>query len=878
VDWDPDRYTKEVLEPARRAGNVPPADLYTRYWLPAGISDEKAFTARVDEVLGFWRTLKSRRTYARLADTLLAKHAELSRGGGLTLQKFRDLQADAHRAQAARLASLAEDEAGTTTVVGPLGVAKLRAALSGTVSDAEVRAALLKAGVRVVDVIPEMPATPHPKTRDLAQLVQQLDLQLSPQAVFPDLAAVGFRVLPAFRLADGRQLNDAALSEARRLLDPRPYSDPTKTPTETILAILGAAARDPAELNLLLLSEICERLRHLADSNFPQKAIANLARSLGLGEEEAAIIAAAMLARNSAGAVRQQVDEELASGRLRLAQRLVASLPGDDPLRQSVAERDAEVTALTRQAEEELAAGRPEQAARLLAEALGMASDDSQLAGRLAALPPPPPRGAAARVSGNQVLITWEASPTAAGQLNYQVVRNEGRPPAAPTEGTVVATQTERLDTADAKAPPGAALFYSVFATRGGSTWSAPAPTRSVVFAPEVTEISVETGPSSVTLSWRAHPAADTVMAVRAEGRAPQGPQDGTVVEASLFGLTDTGLRTGTECFYWIASSYRTSTGQRRTSAGVVVPAVPMPAPEPVTRLEVRAKADGAGLVAVWVPPRYGEVRLVLARKLPKSPLGSSLAPEEVAELRQVPGIPRRGADGRDTLDLSLPPGRHYLVALTAGARAVVLGDSAEVGLAEPVRELSALRLLDTVRLSWIWPAGATDAVVRWPGGGHSCSRRVYEDEGGVTISVGQAETVIEVIAVYSHPEGELTAPAARKTVPGRAVSLNYRMHRTSRLHPRQRLVEIAAEQPMTLPALVVVWATGPYAPEDATEGEALARVEPQPVTPDQPVRVAVEAPKGRGWLACFVDPGSSPGAASGVLLFPPPVEEMRFR
>ena len=101
-----------------------------------------------------------------------------------------------------------------------------------------------------------------------------------------------------------------------------------------------------------------------------QRAIAAQARELGLEEEEAGLIAAAMLARDTVGAVRQQAEEELAGGRLRSAQRLMASLPADDPLRQSIAARDAEVTALARRADQELAAGRREQAARLLYEAI----------------------------------------------------------------------------------------------------------------------------------------------------------------------------------------------------------------------------------------------------------------------------------------------------------------------------------------------------------------------------------------------------------------------------------------------------------------------------------------------------------------------------
>ncbi len=879
MSWDPEKYRLEVLEPARRAGNVPPPDLYVRYGLPRHISDQKAFTEQVGAVVAYWQTLKSRRTYARLAETLLAKHAELERAGRLTLHKFGELQADAHREHTEQLARLAQDEAGRATHVGPVAVARLRGVLRGTVTEAEVREALGTAGVRVVDQLPDLPARPHDKAADLVQQVQMVGLRLSPEAVFGGARLSGFQVLGGFRLASGERLTAEAISDARRQVDARPHSDPAKTPTENILAILRGAARDPADLNALLLSEITERLRDFADGDFPQRAIAGQARGLGLNEEEAGLIAAAMLARNTVGAVRQQVEEELAGNRLRSAQRLVASLPPDDPLRQSVGARDAEVTALIRSADQELAAGRPEQAARLLQEAIALACDDPQLAERQAAVAPPPPRRAAARVNGDHVLITWEASPALAGHVHYRVMRNEGHAPASPAEGTAVATQTERHHVADAEAPPGAALFYSVFAARGGNAWSSPAVTQSVVFTPDVSGVSVETSESTVVLSWRVNPATDTVLAVRTASRPPQGLEDGTAVEASLAGLTDTGLRTGTEYFYRIVASYRTPAGQRRSSAGIVVPAMPLPPPEAVSHLDVRASGqDSAGLVAAWVPPRYGQVRLALSDKPPRWPAGTRLTTEEVAGLRQVSGVPRRGADGHDLLELNLPAGRHYLIALTAAGRAVVVGDSAEIGLAEPVGELSALRMRDVVRLSWVWPGDATDAVVRWPGGEHRCSRRVYEDEGGVTVNVGPAETLVEVRAVYSHPGGELTAPGVQASVPGRGITLNYRIHRVSRMHPRQRVVEVAAEQPAMLPPLVVVRATGPYAPDDPGEGEALARIERQPIQPGQPVRVTVELPRGPAWLACFIDPGSSSADDRGALLFPPPAEEMRIR
>ena len=878
MHWDPEQYRLEVLEPAGRAGNVPPANLYIRYGLPGDISDPQAFAKRISEVLAYWQALKSKRAYVRLAETLIAKHAELERAGRLSPAKFVELQAHVRREQTERLTALADTEAGAATHVGPATVARLVGALGGSVTEAEVTGALRKAGVRVVEKFPDLPVPPHPKAADLARNGELLGLRLSTQVVFGDAIFAGFHVLGGFRLADGRLLGEAAVAEALRQVDALPHTDPAKAPKENILAILRGAARNPSELNALLLSEITERLRHFADSGFVQRTIAVQARDLGLDEDEAGLVAAALLTRNTVTAIRQQVEEELAVGRLRSAQRLVASLPADDALRQTVAERDAKVAMLARRADQELAADRSEQAARLLYEAKTMASDDVDLTERLAALPPPPPRDASARVSGDQVLVSWEASPALAGRVHYRVMRGDGRAPASVAEGTAVVMQTEQHHIADAGAPPGIALFYAVFAARGGGSWSKAVVTQSLIFTPEVTEISVDTGETSIALSWRVHPGTDTVIAVRAEGHPPLGHQDGTAVEASLSGLSDVGLRTGTEYFYRIAASYPTPTGQRQSSTGIIVSAMPAPAPEAVARLEVRALDGSTAMVAAWAPPRHGQVRLVLSDKPPTWPPGTRVTPGDVAGLRKVPGAPRRGADARDFLELIPPSGRHYLIALTAGGRDVVVGDSAEIGLAEPIRELSAFRMHDTVRLSWVWPDDATDALVLWSGREHRCSRRVYDDEGGLTLSIGQAETRIEVRTVYSHPGGEFTAPGVQTTVSGRRFALNYRIRRPGRLRPRQRVIEIATEQPTMLPALVVVRSTGRYAPDDPAEGEAIARIEPQSISPGQPVTVTVDLPKGPAWLACFVDPGRAEVAGHQVSLFPPPDEEMRIR
>ncbi len=86
-------------------------------------------------------------------------------------------------------------------------------------------------------------------------------------------------------------------------------------------------------------------------------------------------------------------------------------------------------------------------------------------------------------------------------------------------------------------------------------------------------------------------------------------------------------------------------------------------------------------------------------------------------------------------------------------------------------------------------------------------------------------------------------------------------------------------EQPDRLSgALVVVRSTGRYAPETRPRARSWPASSRSRSRPGQPVRVPVESPKGPAWLACFVDPGAPATDAAGVLLFPPPAEEMRIR
>ena len=892
MTWDREHYRLTVLDRARQAGNVPPADLYERYGLSKDMSDPAAFAAQVADVLAYWRQLAVGRIYSRLAEALITAHRNLEQTGPLTLATFAGHNERARRELLARLARLADAEAGAATHVGPSTVMRLCDALSCSVTEAEATEALSTAGVRVVEVFPELPAVPHPRLADLVQEVRKLGRRLSAEVVFGDAVRRGFRVLDGFRLADGRQLDEAALGDARDRAAVQPFADPATGTTRNVLAALSNAARTPGDLDALLLSEVVEWLRRFAGQGFVQRAIAGQARELGLAEDEAGLVAAALLAAGTVDAVRQQVEERLAAAMLRTAQRLAAGLPAEDPLRERIAGAEAEVSELGHRADQELAGGRRELAATLLAEALRIASDDGDLAERLAALAPPAPRNGAARLDGDRVLVTWEPSPARAGRLRYRVRRGRDRAPLSPADGAAVAIQAGRYDVTDAEAPLGDQIIYSIFADRGGETCSPPAVTPSLVFAPDVTNISVAAAETSVAVSWQAHPGSEGIRVERGDGHPPR-PGTGAAVGASLGGFTDVGLCTGTEYFYRIAAWYRAPDGQRRESGGVVVSAMPAPEPDPVTDLQVTA-LEGADPVvsAVWTPPRHGRVSLIVSDEPAAWARGARIRPEEVATLSAAPGVTRREADGRDRLIVELTFGQHYLLPLTSAGSVTVVGDPAEVSLAQPVHDLSALRLHDDVRLGWVWPRDATDAVVHWPGGKHQCSRRVYEDEGGVTVTVGRAETEIDVRAIYQRPGGVLPSRPARIRVPGRGVAVSYRIRSASRMRPRRRTIEFVPECATRLPAVVVVRSTGPYLPGDPAEGETVARVPPQLIAPDRPATITVELSRGPAWLACFVDPdgpgdpdnhdGPSspdpPDTGPPVLLFHPPDEEMRIR
>jgi hypothetical protein len=888
VAWDRTAYRRTVLDPARQAGNVLPASPYQRYGLAADASDATVVAEQIDRVVAYWQELKSGdRVLGPLAARLLSAHDQLIQDGPLTASRLAGLAAQNHQQQRERLAELAAAVANERTHAGPDTVAKLIKALGGSLTQAEVEAALRQANVVVVDAFPVLP-TADPQLKSLMEHVDQLGQKLSAELVFGDDVHRGFRVLHGFQLVDGRRLDAGRVERAVKDADALPYSDRANW-TQKALRIMRTAASQPGRIDELLLSEVVERLRRFTRHGLSgQRSIATHAIGLGLDPTEAGLLAAALQAEDPIAVVRQQAEEQLKAHRLREAQRVAARLPASDPLWARINEVDAAVTQLSQAAITDRDRGKTETAAEQLARALSLAADDETLAGQLAALPPPAPGLATAQPEGQQVLITWTASPARTGQVRYRVVRRLDRAPVSATDGTPVVIQASECGAADPAPPAGADLYYSVFADRGAEVYSPAAPAAPLRFAPDVAGIEVAEADTAITISWlQPPPATESVDVIRWEQRPGRDDDEssdagtGTAVPAGLTGFTDHGLVTGTEYRYRITAVYRAADGALRRSGGIVVPAVPTPEPTAVTDLtwEVLAEQgdEPAARVALsWTPPRHGQVRLVRAAHSPGWPAGARVHPDHSA-LTDIRGQPRPDGHGRAILPARLPSGRHFVTPLTESGRIVVAGCTTEIMLMAPARCPKATRRANDVKLSWVWPDDATDVVIRHPGGETKCSRRAYYEEGGCEVPAGRGEVTLEIIAVYDGASGRMTAPPALVPVPGRPVHVPYSIRKRP-LHRTRRVIEISAEEPVQLPPLTIVQTTGRYPPASPAEGERVGEATGQRAGPGQGAQITVTLPhRNSGWLACFIDPQRHDPDADVVVLIQPPPDQMRI-
>jgi hypothetical protein len=884
-----DTYRDTVLDAARRAGNVPPADLFTRYDIdPKQVRGQDEFAAKAAAVVKFWRSLKQQRKYQQLATAMLAADTDLNRRKKLTLEEFTKQRAENQGRAKAKLTDRIAAVTGSTSCITLSGLHRIMATLDGAFGEPAVRAALAEKGVTVIEPPWDLPAGPPIQTaRSLSTPLTALGAQLSPDIVFGvEAVRTGFRLKDGFRLVtDGRTVTLTELHSLRERHS-RSKHDERKTAVDTVLNVLITAAEQHDALHRLFLWEVVERLRPDTEAGLPVQAAVDSAVELGLDADEAMQLAVTL----AAGAPRtprtddtaQQIAQALNAGELTEARSLLADAPPGEctEVRAELEARLGHIADLRRRAEG-LLPNDPENAAALLAEALTLVTDDDGLRARLAAIPPPPPAGVTVGIDDRAgwVSIRWAPSPARTPDIRYRVVRTDNAAAVTSSDGSLVA-ETSSNEASDGIPPAAVPFRYTVFASRGGDTWSVGVAAPPVEWLAAVTDVELRTMERSVVGSWQAHPD----MAAVAVTRRTQGADEWIPVPTQgISTFTDGGVRTGVTYEYDIAAVYRTIDGRERRSDSVRVLATPTAPPAPVEELTWAAGERYGSIVLdlAWRPPAAGTVEIRMSQRPMELDVGSVVPRSVAAAIGQpVAGAVSTDAQGRAHLTCPPPNGRVVLTAVTVAGELATIGANTTVSLVDPVSDLKVRRHGDVVRLFWTWPPGATKARVAWwstatgsstvPHGEFDTTLQQHIASGGVTFPIRPGAVTVSVCTVAGHRGEDGVSQAVTATIGGERTRVVYAVVASGLPGRRRHDIVLTSEQSCRLPGIIVVHRKDGVLPLRPDSGATIATLPPRELAAGQRVSVQLgRQVRPLSGLACFLDPSSS--SADEVTLVPAP-------
>ncbi len=837
-EFDTGGYRRNVLDPARKRGNIPPLDLLTRYAVALELEhDPTAFEAHVARVEKYWRSIRQQKLYRKLAEALLAAHTELEVAGKISFAHFMQRKRDEQDQAQARLQTLVDEIAATTPAVLRSTLTWIYDDCGGILSEETIQNAFAARRVTVLDQEWTLPRRPTVAYSDLAGHLRTLGFRLATEAVFDtDAVRGGFRLRYGFELLSGGRVTSELLDEKSTSLAQRPH-DERSAALGSVLTMLRSVAERPGELSALLTWQLIDVLQPQVSAGLPIRSISSSAVKLGLDEAEAPGLVLALTQRSSN-----------ATG--------------------------SRVASLVRDADAAQQAGATEEAAGLLTAALAMTSvGDDHLKARLAALAPPPPVRVLATPKDGNVRLEWAPSPARTAGIRYRVVRHTGGPAGAPAAGHLIA-ETPDPSATDCEPIFGERLYYTVFATRGADVWSAGTSADEVLILPEVADCELQAQVTSVLGSWRVAPGTVDVLATRAEGTSELSNADMRRIPASLAGFADLDAHPGTSYYYRIRAVYVSGAGERWVTPGIGVWATPEAPLDVVDDLaaEIMPGADVEAMLS-WQAVETGTVTIYRSGRPPQWPLGTSVMLAELAGYgRPVPGQPALGAEGRTQLRVRPRNGRNYFCAISVGVSRAMIGPAVSVPVMRPVTALRAARHDGKLRLDWRWAEDCQTCQVQWrteddphpavPSA--ECGRRRFDDDGGFEIDIGPQAGIVSVRSIYRDADGEIASAPVEEKVPGRHVTVRYVFRgRQTRWTPwrRTRLV-LTADQAVLLPSLIVVHSLQRVMPLRPEQGTPILRLPEASLSPTTPLSVRVPAPPRRGpdWLTCFFEDNSGEG------------------
>jgi hypothetical protein len=863
-----DDYKREVLDPAKAAGDQPPEDLRVRYRLGEPLRPAEV-AASVKQVRQCWRRARGQLKYRKLIDRLEAEHPELvpvfsaaERGdlGPLT-ERLRGAQArSAKRLSEARARLL--DAAGAVRMLAPADLTAI--AKSGGVAPADLARLAQGEGIEVREPDPLPLAPPYAGYARAREALDVLGHRHLADFVHdrPEGGAG-----PPLRVLDGPGSRLDAAAIARTAAEwARRARDTSSTNAETVLIALKST--DPAEL---LRYDVVDRLRQWHRQRASEQALLHFAtQGLGLHPGDARRLVFAVRREDGpAGGAAGRLRELLDAGNVHAAAELA------DALDSEAAEGD--VAVLAAEARQRVGRARelrdqaqaepdPDTAWRLLSDALHLVPDLPGAEEHRRRLPPAPVPSVHAEWAGDHVMLSWEPSPSTAGEIGYRVVRRAGGP-----REEIVTTGPD-LTAVDPAPPVNIPLHYGVAAWRGEASADLTL-TGPVTLRPDPADVEVIAGDRAVTGRWQLPPEATGARVTRTPLSAGPGSADdrrggrhrapertAVVVEADRLGFTDRDVRNDVAYQYRIAAVYLDADGREHVTRGVVAAATPSAPPEPIAALTLEPDPiDPNRLTAVFDAPPHGTPELILLPGPPPWPYGAVVP---VAEVHRT-GRRLAAAPGAQGLTVRAR-GSGVVLAVTVTGPAAAIGPHTRYVSLPPPTGLTAQRRGDTVLIAFDWPPEIAEVQVTCWIGGHGggsgawtrggrphrvrLTRAGYEADGGLRIPVPDGEPVDVAVAARS---GDVIGAPATITV-GERQLIGYDVERTGPRWRRSLVVTLSADKPVKVAELKLVVRDGKIMPTRPDDGETLASWTDVDIVGS--VRLTVPEPRRTGpyWLRCF--------------------------
>ncbi|MBA9004757.1 MULTISPECIES: hypothetical protein [Thermomonospora] len=857
-----EEYKRDVLEPARAAGDQPPEDLRLRYRLEDPLAPARV-AERVRQVRQCWRRCRGQLKYRKLIDRLEAEHRELAplfaaaeRGdlGPLNERLRGGAERDARRLADAR-ARLA-DAAGALRAVTPGELEELARAAGVGRAELERAAAAERITVREPDRLPSSP--PYAGYRKVREALDVLGHRHLAEFLFGEAPAGPMRVLGGFA-APGVPAGPRTLPEAVRAASQRwarRTRDSSTTHAGTVLAALRSAPPDD-----LICYDVVARLRERHRQRASEQALLRHAvEELGIDPADARRLVFAVLREGGPGGgpadrLRALLDAGEVYAAAVLADALDEAGEEDDEAELLADEARRRVAAAVRLRDAAAGQTDPDRAWVMLADALELVRDLPGAPDLQRRLPPHPVPRVTAAAEDTGVRISWAPSPSTVGEIGYEVVRQRGRAPEGPGDGDPI--PAGESGAVDPRPPVNVPLYYGVAARRGNA--AAPiACCGPVVVRPEPQAVELVAGDGAVTGRWQVPPGAARVQVTR----------DGSLVPAERDGFREE-VPNGVAHHYLISAVYVDAEGREVVTPGVAVTVTPQAPPQPVHDLAIETDpADPHRVLASFGQPATGTVEFVLLEEPPPWPPGTLLP---VAEVRTAA---RRVPDTPTSRGLALRPGGGgWLLAVTVAGQTAAIGACHRHVNLPPPAGLVAERRGGELHVGFDWPEGVTEVEVTVRDGTDErrtvLSRAAYEAGGGVRLPVPPDRAVTVAVAAAGMRQGRrLVGPAVETAVAARA-RVRYDLERSGPPWRRSLTVRLTAPQPVRVARLALVRRPGTVMPQRPGDGEELGSWEAVPV----PGEVSVPAPAGTGpyWLRCFADDDA-------IELVDPPVRRLEHK